>query len=442
MADEAEFRIKVKVGNKDEFKRDLQKMLDSSGYIGGSIKSAKAQTASAGGGGFLGSMMGGLTKMLGAAGVAIMILDQFKGLTNMVSAILRIAIEFLRPVADVIMLLLMPVLMILRPILMVVRQLIAPFRKSAYQLASLGSKAILDGDMTGGFSLMGQSILTMFAGFIPVLTTWWGTLTGIIVDILAVVVKLLAGAIFDVAGIIAKGMDFLTGGIFNLEEKVGTAKDGFLDKVDLAAAGVKTSIDETIADWNKTFTEKVIGAANETIAAAKAQQEAAKAHKDYLSSIKEVKTNVVRNADGTFMSSSKTYDANMSTENGPAYAMAPADGIKQLYSTSQEYFSTDGKIPASVETGYATMLKSSNLGYTAMNSAALLAVGPAGFIPATFNQGFDKVRGSASNFNKAMDNAAYGVSRAVDVALSAASRAVREAQRYAQALRSLEARRS
>lgn len=450
MTEEATFQIKVKVKNRDEFKRDVQKMLDESGYLGANVKRMKSAGGGGGGlgGGFLGSFKG-LGKMLGSFGAVLMIADQFKGLTNLISAILRTVTEFLRPIADVVMLLLMPVLMILRPILMIVRQMMAPFRKSAFQLAALGTKMIKNGDVTGGLGMFGQAIMTILAGFVPILTNWWGILLKFVVDIGAGFIKMFAGVIFDLGALIAKGIDAIAGffGIkTELEKGVRDAQENFNRGVDGIASQMTQTLDDNIAAFNKTFTEWVIGAAKKTIDAATAQLEAAdqmkKAAGGYLDA--QGLTHTVIGPNGAGMSTLKGYEANMSSQYGPAHSASPEEaaslGMGSFTKTVEEGFVKQNDLATAY---YSTQAPSTlKYGFTAMNDLSMSYVGPGGTIPTTYNKGFDTVRGSMNNFSKAMLSASGGIVKAIDQALSAGKKAVSEAEKYARALRALEAKRS
>ena len=146
------FKVKLKVGNKEGVKRELQKILDEAGFIGSNIKKMPKGKEGVGMGGFVGAMMKGLAGFTGVIGAIGLIAQQFGGLTSMVSSIVRLLIEFLRPIADVVMLLLMPVLAIIRPILQVVRTIMAPFRKAALQLSREGAQNIASGNVTEGLA--------------------------------------------------------------------------------------------------------------------------------------------------------------------------------------------------------------------------------------------------------------------------------------------------
>lgn len=129
---------------------------------GGIAKTAGLGAIFGGGGGAAGSL--GTALGIGAlVGVAVQILSQFKSVTSIAGVIIKVLIEFLRPIADVVLLLLMPVLQILRPILQVVRQIMAPFRQLAFSLSRQGSEALREGDTgqaAGLFALSFQAILT------------------------------------------------------------------------------------------------------------------------------------------------------------------------------------------------------------------------------------------------------------------------------------------
>lgn len=127
----------------------------------------KVKGGAAGGGGALaGGIAGGLVGAgLGSIlGIAEKILSNFKSLMNLVSVVVKVVVEFLRPIADVIMLLLLPVLQILKPILVVVRQIMAPFRQIAFKLSKEGAAALREGDTGKAAGLFGLSITQSVLG--------------------------------------------------------------------------------------------------------------------------------------------------------------------------------------------------------------------------------------------------------------------------------------
>lgn len=117
-----------------------------------------------------GGVAGGLGAAAGAAGPAgimaalVASLKVFEPIRKIAGQIVNMLGEFLRPISDVILLLLRPILQILRPILLVVRQIMAPFRQAAFALSRQAGQAFREGDMARGTALVGLSIAEIAVG--------------------------------------------------------------------------------------------------------------------------------------------------------------------------------------------------------------------------------------------------------------------------------------
>ncbi len=114
------------------------------------------------------AVMGGIAGAAagGVIGIISQILSQFKPLMSIVKAISRILIEFLRPIADMVMIMLMPILMILKPILMVFKTLMAPFRALAMRLGAAAGAAFAAGETAEGALLMTAALDAMAEGIV------------------------------------------------------------------------------------------------------------------------------------------------------------------------------------------------------------------------------------------------------------------------------------
>ena len=227
---------------------------------------------------------------------------------------------------------------------------------------------------------------------------------------------------FDVAALIAKGIDAIAGffGIkTDLEEKVRAAQATFENNIDAAAQALKDKIDENIKTFNDTFTTWVVGAAQKTIEAANANLEAANDMK----------------------AAAKTY-TDYSVDFGAMQPGAKKDAAPSFGVPGSGTGLTDTIIANISEGGMKNYTDTIKAGFVTQKDITTSYVGTGGSIPTTYSKGFDTVKASMKSYNLAMNLAASGISKAIDVALSAASRAVRDAEKYARALRSLEAKRS
>ena len=110
----------------------------------------------------LGGLAGG--PLIAGIGLIVSQLKVFQPVVSMVKAIVNIIGEFLRPVSDVIILLLMPILQILKPILIIVRQIMQPFRQAAFKFMNEAGKAFREGDTAKGAALTALSLAEIGLG--------------------------------------------------------------------------------------------------------------------------------------------------------------------------------------------------------------------------------------------------------------------------------------
>lgn len=132
--------------------------------------------------------MGKIGMLVGMAGIALSII---KPIIPMIKGIGKILGEFLRPIADVIMMLLAPILSLLRPILITFKALMAPFKQAAMTAIAASQKLIGQGMGLGmeteegkglieeGFKGSLQAASLMFSGFIETMFTPLAELFGL-----------------------------------------------------------------------------------------------------------------------------------------------------------------------------------------------------------------------------------------------------------------------
>ena len=226
----------------------------------GQLANIKSQaTGGAEGGGALSALqgmkgVGGVAKLMpaitaGVAGIAaitggialvVKALMSYKPLMAMISAIVKLLQLFLRPIADVIIVLLMPILYILKPILMVANQLIAPYRRLAFQMLAAGGKAMQEGDVGTATKAFGGAFMTMFAGINVFLI-------GIFSQVVKLVIAGLAELLKSVTSELIRSIGTLLAFIPGVGSKVSEAANQLADNIDLvidkAAQGANMAID-------------------------------------------------------------------------------------------------------------------------------------------------------------------------------------------------------
>lgn len=247
-------------------------------------------------GGGAGNLFGGLFKIGGAVGVILQIMQSFKPLISMINNVIRILVEFLRPIADVVMLLLYPILQILKPILQVFREIMAPFRKLAFSLASQAGQARAAGDTETALKLQGLSISTLLQGLNVAVFGIFGEVLKTIIDVLSFniqsLVGFLGGAFSTLAPFASEQILLLTDSAQKSIQDgvkiskdiidagvsfmiIGTAKTieaqikaiGLSDKVDLTQfkLDIKNLIQNVILKDDNSFKSNIVNAMNNLI---------------------------------------------------------------------------------------------------------------------------------------------------------------------------------
>lgn len=200
----------------EDLKNSVSGVANKAGVGGGAVAGGVA-------GGLIGTGIGAILEVVGK------ILSNFKGLMNLAGTVIKVLVEFLRPIADVIMLLLMPILQILKPILIVVRQIMAPFRQIAFNLSKEGAQALREGDQGKAAGLFGLSIAESLLG------------------VQAVFSFLTAGIIEQLTTLGGETLKLLTSAIGNLFRPL---LEFFGINVDKAIIGINNFIDNGIKGVN------------------------------------------------------------------------------------------------------------------------------------------------------------------------------------------------
>lgn len=142
--------------------------------------SDSSKGGSSGGSSGLGGLGGKLGAILAVAGVALSIL---KPMMPMIKGLGKMIGEFLRPIAEVIMMLLAPILSLMRPILITFKALMAPFKQAAMTGIAAAQKLIGQGMQLGmdtpegsglieeGFAGSLNAASLMMSGFVETLFT-------------------------------------------------------------------------------------------------------------------------------------------------------------------------------------------------------------------------------------------------------------------------------
>ncbi|HEC63911.1 MAG TPA: hypothetical protein ENI23_01305 [bacterium] len=228
MAIEKVFRIKLNT--------------DTKGLVGGLRKGA---AGSAG----LGGLAGG--PLIAGIGLIVSQLKVFQPVVNMVKTIVNVLGQFLRPVSDVILLLLMPILQILKPILVVVRQIMQPFRQLAFSLSRQASQALQTGQPAQAASLFALSIGAIGTGVQAVLGFFVKEFTksflGGLGEIFKVIFPFFAGKIDEGVGLAKDAIDF---GIASL---ITTQSFLIVKAADVLGADVSKEFSGIVSMMDKLF---------------------------------------------------------------------------------------------------------------------------------------------------------------------------------------------
>lgn len=198
--------IEIKVPFRPVWTEDAKKFVDrvkkdmGNFGVGGSARGGSGGGLAAGG---LAKGAGMAAGIAAVAAAAVAILGHFKSLTSVVSKILKVLFEFLRPIVDVVTLLLLPVLSILKPILMIIRQVMAPFRKAALQLSAEGARAMQEGRTGDAAALFGLSIQTGLAGLSAVITVLLKDVINMTITSIGEFTKIIVQSIFTALAFIS-----------------------------------------------------------------------------------------------------------------------------------------------------------------------------------------------------------------------------------------------
>jgi len=166
---------------------------DSSPSVPGAGSAGGKQKGLIGG---MGKMFSGVLKALGIGslvGIIISALSANKGLMSVITNIFKMIGYLLKPITDVIMILLMPILFILKPIMILVNQVMGPFLKLAMQVMREGSKKLAEGDLVGagmaftaaaGIAIQGLSsvVIAVNAELLKMAVTMLGQLLALVVN--------------------------------------------------------------------------------------------------------------------------------------------------------------------------------------------------------------------------------------------------------------------
>lgn len=222
------------------------------------LPKAKGKAGATGEGG---GMFAGLGKLLlPLAGITsiVGIVMQFRPLISIVKNISKILVEFLRPIADMVTILLMPLLLIIKPILIVFRQLMAPFRKAALQLAAAGGVALRNKDFGKAASLFGLSFITMFKPLIDLVLQFMGKIMKTAIDAIGFIMKTIPGiadSSVNAAVSSAKGLiDDAMGSIMKLgNQNLEKAAASLGVDIDLSGDFLKKKVESNISEISNSF---------------------------------------------------------------------------------------------------------------------------------------------------------------------------------------------
>ena len=235
MAADFEIKIPIKPVWTAEAQRFVDRVKKEMGTVGASRGGGTGGGALFGGGG--GKGLGAILGIGSVLAVVVAILSQFKSMTNIAKTIIKVMIEFLRPIADVVTLMLLPILAIMKPIMIIIRQVMAPFRKAALKLSAEGAKALREGDTGRAAALFGLSIQTGLAGLGAVITVLFKDIINLSIVSIGEFAKIIIQAIFTALAFISP---------FG-SEAILKAGQSIIDGIDIMTGQITNVIDATVA---------------------------------------------------------------------------------------------------------------------------------------------------------------------------------------------------
>jgi hypothetical protein len=475
------FKLTLKVGNKAGVKKEIQDILKDAGFMGASIKQMKGAQSGGMSGGFAGAMIKGLAGFSLIEGAVSLIAQQFGGLTSLVKGIGRIIIEFLRPIADVITILLMPVLAILRPILMVFRTIMAPFRKAALQLSASGAQDMANGNFGEGFAKSIGALQLLFTGVNIVLLKLMeevvkAALTGLTYLLAVSVASTLSlfgfsfdavfGFIMEKGKLVTDAVEYGFGtaaAVLSLQsaemlKMLGGDVTQFVKDIQPMLTGVFISDDNSLKNQFITNTATLLSSITPVLEGITPAIETAMGFDTLKTSLETgflgLSTALKNGIEKMFGDASGGIPAGGSAGGGGAGGgflssvgnfVANTDLFQGILSLTKKFFG-DATTPGDAGTLWSDGLQglsSTNTSFlTGMNSSYARELGTNGAIPTMMGGGMVKMSKSASDFDKATGAAARGVASSVKTALNAASLAVSQAEKYASMIRKLKNQRS
>jgi len=198
-----------------------------------------APGAAGGNAGAIGNMskgFGGAMKALGIGslvGLVLKIVSSFQGLMNMVGSVVKIISLIFKPVADAIMIILMPLIFLLKPVVMALNELMRPFIKLALQVMKQGAKMLGAGETQAGMEAFGGAAGIIMAG-----------LTNVIVALAADLLKM----VFRVqAEFLRPVLEFFGANVDNMINDVNSLIDTGAVIISAALGGYAAAIGETFS---------------------------------------------------------------------------------------------------------------------------------------------------------------------------------------------------
>lgn len=243
--------------------------------IGGGVGGGRGRGGGAAAGGLTGGILaGGVGSGLGAAlgiggiaAIAVQIVTQFKSLISVGQTILKVLLELLRPIADVVTLLLLPVLSILRPILMIVKQIMAPFRQAALQLSGAGAKAFREGNFGDATALFGLSLQTGISGLQAVVLALFSGLNSLVIKGIGELLAVAAEGLFG--GLVPGIGDMIRNAASGISEIIsgttGVLIEMMAENITLAAENFGVILKDTFLKDVRDVTETIIAGEDNSV---------------------------------------------------------------------------------------------------------------------------------------------------------------------------------
>ncbi len=181
-----------------------------------------------------------------ATGIAGLVMSS-KSLQMMLDRIGKILLMFLRPIADMLSILLMPLLMFLKPMAMFINALMKPYIQEARNAMRVSAQLRKAGDVEGANEALGKGALILGTGLMKMLVVVGGEVTKFLVDIFANQQKLIVDVFAGLGTIILSALGASSQSIDNWNSYMGE----FKNQIDAGTNVLKAMVDVGVEQASK-----------------------------------------------------------------------------------------------------------------------------------------------------------------------------------------------